>query len=96
MPRYLRRAAAPAGKEVRVFDTRKQRVIAVGTGALAGLTLMGGVAFAQTPGGASPTPEVATATATAEADTEKDGKDCPREDGSTGAFAAEQGGSPGV
>jgi hypothetical protein len=70
-----------------VLETRRQRVIAIGAGALAGLTLMGGAAFAQTPGGSpTATPDAtAAATATAEPDTQKDGKDCPRDEGSSTA-----------
>jgi hypothetical protein len=49
-----------------MLETKKQRWLAIGAGALGGLALMGGAAFAQTPSGTA-TPAItpaATATAT--------------------------------
>lgn len=65
------------------MQTGKQKVIAIGVGALAGLTLLGGAAFAQTPGGSSTPSAQATATATAPADgsggQQKDPSNCPHD-----------------
>jgi len=47
-----------------LFETGKQKAIAVGVGAIAGLTLLGGAAFAQTPSGTSTPTAQATSTAT--------------------------------
>jgi hypothetical protein len=73
-----------------LFETGKQKAIAAGVGAVAGLTLLGGAAFAQTPGGTSTPSTQPTATATATTDggsggEHKDGKDCPYDhEGSSG------------
>ena len=48
-----------------MFETRRQRLYALGAGAVAGVALMGGAAFAQTPGGSTPPPAAPSATATA-------------------------------
>ncbi|MEZ4553731.1 MAG: hypothetical protein AB7L91_03070 [Dehalococcoidia bacterium] len=82
-------AADAAGKGVQMFETGKEKVVAIGAGAVAGLVLLGGAAFAQTPGATS-TPSAegtpsTTATATATADGsgrhQKDGTDCPHDKG---------------
>lgn len=65
-----------------MFETGKQKAIAVGVGAVAGLTLLGGAAFAQTPGGSSTPPAQPSATAPAQdgaGGQHKDGKDCPHD-----------------
>lgn len=68
-------------------------MLAIGAGAIAGLTLLGGAAFAQTPSGTSTAAPQATATATAPSDgsqggeTQKDHTDCPHDQG------GDQGGS---
>ena len=49
-----------------MFETKRQRILAVGAGAFAGLALMGGAAFAQTPGGTA-TPGASTAVPSATA-----------------------------
>lgn len=68
-----------------MFETGKQKAIAVGVGAIAGLTLLGGAAFAQTPSGSATPSAQATPSATAPADGSgghhQDGKDCPHDQG---------------
>lgn len=79
-----------------MFETGKEKVIAIGVGAVAGLTLLGGAAFAQTPGGGST--QAAQSTATAPADGsgghQKDGKDCPHDqDGGSSGSSTSYGGA---
>lgn len=78
-----------------MFETSREKAIAIGVGAVAGLTLLGGVAFAQTPGGGS-TQAQPTATAPAEGSGEhhKDGKDCPHDqDGGSSGSSTSYGGA---
>jgi len=81
----MQRGGRPTWREeCAVFETGKQKVVAVGVGAVAGLTLLGGAAFAQTPGGTSTPTAQPSATAPAEDDSggmHKDGKDCPHDQG---------------
>jgi len=65
-----------------LFETGKQKAIAAGVGAVAGLVLLGGAAFAQTPGGTSTAQATPSATAPAQdgaGGQHKDGKDCPHD-----------------
>ena len=80
-----------------LFETGKQKALAVGVGAVAGLTLLGGVAFAQTPGGtATPSQPAATATATPDDGSggqHKDGKDCPHDYEGSSSGSSSSGGA---
>jgi hypothetical protein len=93
-------------EEVSMLETKKQRLYALGAGAVAGVALMGGAAFAQTPGTSTPTPGAgapsATATATpsqqdggqaqpVQPGDQQDGKDCPHDQGQSGSQSQDQG-----
>ncbi|MGE0227940.1 MAG: hypothetical protein AB7I38_05155 [Dehalococcoidia bacterium] len=75
-----------------MFETGKEKVVAIGAGAVAGLVLLGGAAFAQTPGATSTPSAEATPSATATADGsgrhQKDGTDCPHDEDQSGGSSS--------